>query len=345
MPAWNDESIHLSENSLPAKLQGVRNRNLRSGFLSESNETTMKNRVRVGTRGSQLALAQTNQVVQALRGFAKSVSYEIVQIRTRGDKMHDLGSTAVEGKSLFTKEVEESLIKGEIDIAIHSMKDLTTDMPPGLVIAAVPERADPRDVLVSRTKKKFEQLPGGARVGTSSSRRRVQLLAARGDLEIVDMHGNVDTRLRKLSNGEYDAIVLAAAGLIRLGLEKHATEFLSTDVMLPAVGQGALAIQTRADDNEIIDLVSNIDHKTTRRAIEAERAFARKLGVNCRNPIAAYARIQSAKLAIEGMIAAPTGKLLLRSRLASDNPDAEQVGRELAEYLLNKGGGAILEAA
>ncbi len=305
----------------------------------------MKQRILIGTRGSSLALAQTDQILDSLRKVAPNLRYEIVPIKTKGDKMHDVGTTAIEGKSLFTKEIEESLIEGKVDMAVHSMKDLTTDLPAGVVIAAVPERINPHDVLVSRNRKKFEQLPARSRVGTSSARRKAQLLAARGDLEILDMHGNVDTRLHKLESGEYDAIVLAAAGLIRLGLEKHATEFLSTKVMLPAVGQGALAVQSRENDSEIRDLLSQIDHKPTRRAVEAERAFARKLGADCRTPIAAYARFGDGKLVMEGLVAAPDGKMLVRSRITSNNPDAEQVGEELAESLLKKGAGIVLEAA
>lgn len=305
----------------------------------------MKQRILIGTRGSSLALAQTNQILDSLRKVAPNLRYEVIPIKTKGDKMHDVGTTAVEGKSLFTKEIEESLIEGKVDMAVHSMKDLTTDLPAGVVIAAVPERINPHDVLVSRNRKKFEQLPARSRVGTSSARRKAQLLAARGDLEILEMHGNVDTRLRKLESGAYDAIVLAAAGLIRLRLEKHATEFLSTKVMLPAVGQGALAVECRENDNEIRDLLSQIDHKPTRRAVEAERAFARKLGADCRTPIAAYARFGDGKLVMEGLVAAPDGKMLVRSRITSNNPDAEQVGEELAESLLKKGAGIVLEAA
>ncbi len=305
----------------------------------------MKPRVLIGTRGSSLALAQTDQVVESLRTIAPNVRCEVVAIKTQGDKMHDLGTSAVEGKSLFTKEIEDALIKGRIDLAVHSMKDLTADVPAGLVITAVPERVNPRDALVSRNKKKFENLPGGARIGTSSARRKAQLLAARGDVEIVDMHGNIDTRLRKLQNRDYDAIVLAAAGLIRLGLERSATEFLSTEVMLPAVGQGALAIQSREDDIEIRDLLSKLNHEPTRRAVGAERAFAKKLGANCRTPIAAYARFEGSRLAIEGMVAAPTGRMLLRSRVVSDNPNAEKVGEELADSLINKGAEIVLEAS
>jgi hydroxymethylbilane synthase len=304
----------------------------------------MKQRVLIGTRGSSLALAQTNQIIESLKKTAPNVRCEVVPIKTQSDRMHDFGTTAIEGKSLFTKEIEDSLIKGRIDLAVHSMKDLTTELPSGLVIAAVPERVNPRDVLISQNKEKFEQLPARARVGTSSARRKSQLLAARGDLEIVDMHGNIDLRLRKLEKGDYDAIVLAAAGVIRLGLEEHATQFLSIELMLPAVGQGALAVQSKEDDSEIRNLVSELDHEPTRRAVEAERAFAHRLGANCRTPIAAYARFEDRKLAIDGMVASASGKLLLRSRIVSDNPIAEKVGEELAESLLKKGAEIVLEA-
>jgi hydroxymethylbilane synthase len=251
----------------------------------------------------------------------------------------------VDGKSLFTKEIDEFLINREIQIAVHSMKDLTADLPSGLTIAAIPRRVDHRDAMISRGKRKFEQLPAGASVGTSSPRRRTQLLAARSDLKIEEMHGNVDTRLRKLEAGDYDAIVVAAAGLIRLGLEKRATEFLSTKVMLPAIGQGALAVECRQDDDELLPILSRIDDKATRKAVEAERAFARKLGANCRTPIAAYARVHEVGFAIEGMIASPDGKMLLRSQLVSDNPDPRKVGEELADSLLKKGAQLMLEAS
>lgn len=303
----------------------------------------MKDRIAIGTRGSRLALAQTEQIVEALRKFTAELRYEIVTIRTRGDEMDDVGRSAVEGKRLFTREIEESLIRGEIDIAVHSMKDLTAELPRGLTIAAVPPRADPRDALISRSNATFQQLPKGARVGTSSPRRRAQLLAARRDLEILEMHGNVDTRLRKLARGDYDAVVLAAAGLVRLGLEGHATEFLPTDVMLPAVGQGALAIQCREDDDAVRDLVSHVDDKQTRRAIDAERSFARRLGASCRLPIAAYAKIESANLTIDGMVADPSGHTVIRDRIVSDYADPERIGEELAEALLSQGAASLLE--
>jgi hydroxymethylbilane synthase len=298
----------------------------------------------VGTRGSALALAQTKQIIQALKELESDFRFEVVEIKTKGDNMQDSGESALDSKRLFTKEIEESLIDKEIRIAVHSMKDLTTDLPTGLKIAAVPQRADHRDALISRDKRKFEQLSGGARVGTSSPRRRTQLLAARNDLHILAMHGNVDTRLRKLEAGEYDAIIVAAAGLERLGMEKRATELLSTRIMLPSVGQGALALETSEDDQEMIDLLSRINHEPTRRAVEAERAFARKLGANCQTPIAAFATVHEAKLRIDGMVASSDGRMLLRSQLTSDKLDPMKVGEELAESLLNKGAQLVLEA-
>jgi len=302
----------------------------------------MRTRIRVGTRASQLALAQTNQVIEELRRAVSGLKCDVVPIQTEGDKMHETG-TSVEGKDVFTKEIEEALIEDDVDIAIHSMKDLAVDLPPGIIIAAIPKRANPHDVLISRGKKRFKQLPGGSRIGTSSPRRRSQLLAARGDLEMVDIQGNIETRLRKLTTGAYDAIVLAAAGLERLHLEPKHTEVLPTNLMLPAIGQGALAIQSRTSDDEIIDLITKIDHPITRREIEAERAFSKRLGGNCKTPIAAFARSYASKLTIEGMIASTNGQMLVRGRITSDNPKSIQVGEELARSLLDKGAEALLE--
>ena len=304
----------------------------------------MKNIIRIGTRGSRLAIVQTTEVIEDLKRVVPDVKYEIVQIRTKGDTMHELG-TGVDVKSLFTQEIEEALIEGRIDIAVHSMKDLTTNTSDGITIAAVPKRNNPHDVLVSRENRKLSQLQPGARVGTSSPRRRAQLLAARGDLQIVDMRGNVDTRLRKLSSGDADAIILAAAGLERLNLSRYASEIVRTSLIIPAVGQGALAVQSRENDQEIKELVIKIDHPFTRREIEAERAFAKKLGANCRTPIAAYARSDSSRLTVEGMVASPSGRMLVRGRITSDNANSGNIGEELAESLLDKGAQAVLEAS
>jgi hydroxymethylbilane synthase len=301
--------------------------------------------VRVGTRGSPLALAQANQVIDSVRKYWPSIQYEVVPIRTRGDETQTLETIPVEGKSVYTKEIEEALVERQIDIAVHSMKDLTTDSPTGIMIGAVPVRADPRDILISGNGEKLGQLQARARVGTGSPRRKAQLLAARADLEILDIRGNLETRIHKLEKSQYDAIVLAAAGLIRLRLERRITEYLSTDIMLPAVGQAALAIHCRENDREMRRLLSKIDDTLARRAVEAERAFARRLGADCRTPVAAHARTESGKLVIDGMVAAENGKMLLRSRIVSDNPNAEEVGEELAQALLSKGAATVLEAA
>jgi hydroxymethylbilane synthase len=299
----------------------------------------------VGSRGSNLALAQANEVVEALRKFAPHQNYRVVSIKTTGDKLAESRESMFEGKGIFTKEIEESLLKGDIQLAVHSMKDLATELPSGLVVAAVPRRADHRDALISRRQETLERLRGGARIGTSSPRRKTQLLAARGDLQVLDVHGNIDTRLRKLDNGEYDSIVLAAAGLKRLGFERRVTEFLSPKTMLPAIGQGALAIEARDSDVEAVEAVSGLEDESTRRAVEAERAFARKLGADCRTPIAAYARVEGNRLAIEGMVSSADGRKLLRAHLLSSTPRAESVGEELAQKLLGKGAQFVLEAA
>jgi len=301
----------------------------------------MKTHIRIGTRGSQLALAQTNQVIDDLKRVVSGLKFDIISIQTKGDKKHE--NSTFEGKGVYTKEIEEALIEEEIDLAIHSMKDLTVDLPPGIVIAAIPKRADPHDVLISRGERRFMQLPAGSRIGTSSPRRRSQLLASRGDLKVIDIHGNIETRLRKLTSGAYDAIVLAAAGLERLHLESKSTEVLPINLMLPAIGQGALAIQARTSDTDIIDFVNKIDHPLARREVEAERAFSKSLGGNCKTPIAAYARSDSSKLTIDGMIASMNGRMLVRGRITSVDPNSIQVGEELARSLLDKGAGTLLE--
>ena len=300
------------------------------------------NQILVGSRGSALALAQASEVVKGLMGAAPEYSFRIVSIKTTGDRLPESRKDVSDGKGIFTKEIEEELAKGEIHVAVHSMKDLETQLPAGLTLGAVPLRGDHRDALISRSKEKLESLPAGATIATSSPRRRTQLLATRGDLQVLEAHGNVDTRLRKLDNGEYDGIVVAAAGLSRLGLENRVTEYLSTKVMLPAIGQGAIAVEIRENDAETRELVGRIEDKSTRRTIEAERAFARKLGASCRTPIAAYAKAEDNGLAIEGMVSSADGRKLLRSKLVSKNPRPENVGEELADFLLKKGAQFVL---
>ena len=293
---------------------------------------------RLGNNVTKLsALTEKGEIVPGL-------NCQVVTIKTKGDQQNETERGALENKRIFTKEIEDSLLSGEIQLAVHSMKDLSTDLPQGLTLAAIPHRADHRDALIARNKRKFEELPAGARVGTSSPRRRTQLRAARSDLQILDIHGNVDTRLRKLDSGACDAIVLAAAGLTRLGLEKRIAEFLSLKIMIPAIGQGALAVEAREDDTETLKLLSNLDDGQTRQAVEAERAFARRLGASCRTPIAAYARSSEGKLAMDGMVSSADGRKLLRSRLVSDNQEPQKVGEELADDLLSKGARLVLEA-
>jgi hydroxymethylbilane synthase len=304
----------------------------------------MIHEITVGTRGSPLAIAQTNQTIYELRQIKPEVRYKIIAIRTGGDN-----ATSWKGKTpkkeMFTKEIETSLIKNEIDVAVHSVKDLTTQISKGLMIASVPKRLDPRDVMITRRKCKFSQISAKAKIGTSSPRRKAQLLAARSDLEIMELHGNVDTRIRKIRTGQYDAIVLASAGLERLGVKGYYGEVISTDIMLPAVGQGALAIQCREDDKEIRSLVTQINHQPSHESIQAERAFARRLGADCQTPVAAYARYESGHIVIEGMVAAPNGRILVRSRLTSQNEKPEFLGEQLASRLLSQGAQKIMEAA
>jgi hydroxymethylbilane synthase len=290
----------------------------------------------VGTRGSALALAQTQEVLKQLKACHPTVDFVTKVIKTSGDRgqIREIGA--------FVKELEEALQRGEIDLAVHSLKDLPTQLSEGLVIAAVPERADPRDVLISRDGLTLKALPQGARMGTGSPRRIAQLLALRSDLEIVPIRGNVDTRLRKLEAGEVDALVLAAAGLERLGRADHIVEVLSPEVMLPAVGQGALALEVRADDEFALELLQPFDHPETRAAVTAERAFLGALGGGCRVPIAAYGRIESKQLVLDGLVASPDGRKVLKDRLSGSPDEAEMLGRELAERLLAAGAAELL---
>ena len=295
----------------------------------------------VGTRGSKLALAQTELVRAALHDAHPDLRVAVEQITTRGDLVLDRPLSAIGDKGLFVAEIEQALREGRIDLAVHSAKDLPSDLPPDMALAAFPRRADPRDVLVARDGCRLADLPAGARVGTSSLRRACQLRHLRPDLQIVDLRGNVDTRLRKLHEGQYDAIVLAAAGLDRLGIAGQATEWLTPEVMLPAVGQGALAIEVRAGDQRILDLLAPLDNAATRDTMAAERAFLAGIGGGCQVPIGAYARLDGSTLTLTAMIGARDGRVV---RGTSHGPveDAAALGERLAEELLNEGGRALL---
>lgn len=292
----------------------------------------------IGSRGSQLALWQANWVKGRLEELGCECRIEI--IKTTGDKIQDVPLAKVGTKGLFTKEIEEALLAGTIDLAVHSLKDLPTVLPEGLTLAAIPEREDVRDALVGRT---LRDLAAGARVGTSSLRRAAQLRALRPDLQVETIRGNVDTRLRKLDEGQYDAIVLAAAGLRRLGWAERIAELLPAEVMCPAVGQGALAIETRDDGGAGQQTCARLDHAPTRVAVTAERAVLATLGGGCQVPIGAHAVLDGERMRLRGVVISPDGGVLIRRESEGGAATAEQMGRSLAEELLAAGGREILD--
>lgn len=296
----------------------------------------------LGTRGSRLAIWQAEWVRARLQAVAPDVAVTLRRIKTSGDKILDVPLAKIGGKGLFVKEIEEELLQGTIDLAVHSMKDVPTVLPQGLAILCVPEREDPRDVLISRGAIPLDRLPAGARVGTSSLRRQAQLLHHRPDLTIQMLRGNLDTRLRKLRNGEFDAIVLAAAGLKRMGWAEEVTEYLPVNVSLPAIGQGALGLEGRAEDGFVQMLVSALDHPPTRAAVTAERAFLERLGGGCQVPIAAHATLAGGRLCLDGLIASVDGRRLVRDQVEGSAIEARELGQRLAEQLLRRGGEAIL---
>ncbi len=299
---------------------------------------------RVGTRGSHLALRQTELVLEALAGAHPEASFEVRPIRTAGDQQARASLAEIGGRGVFVAELERALLAGEIDLAVHSLKDLPSQETPGLTIGAVPQREDPRDVFISRRSQRLAELPPGAAVGTGSPRRAAQLRAHRPDLRVVDIRGNVDTRLRKVQEGQVEAVILAAAGLSRLGWLARATEILPLEVMLPAVGQGALAVQVRTNDKEAARLVQAVDHPPTRLATAAERAFLRRLGGGCHAAVAALGRVDEGRLYLRGLVADLAGARLLRGEIAGPAGEAEILGVRLAEQLLTQGAAVLLEA-
>jgi hydroxymethylbilane synthase len=302
----------------------------------------------VGSRQSTLALTQTNQTIQFLKEICAreelAYTFEVQPIVTRGDRILDVTLSKVGGKGLFVKEIEEALLNQDIDLAIHSMKDMPFELPEGLAIGAVPKREDPRDCLISREGLSLAELPEGARVGTSSLRRSAQLQAYRPDLRIESMRGNIDTRLRKLTNEGFDAILLAAAGLHRMGWKERITEYLSPDVCLPAVGQGALAIECRSGDVDVLSLLRRLNDPATERAVASERRLLGLLNGGCQVPIGAYAQLESeasdSVLVLTGMVASPDGTQILKETAAG--VDSQKVGTEVAQALLSRGADHIL---
>jgi hydroxymethylbilane synthase len=299
-------------------------------------------RVRIGTRGSPLALRQAEEVAAGLRCAWPGLDVELVPIRTSGDHLATAHLAEVGGKGLFVQEIDEALREGRVDLAVHSLKDLPGERPKGLVLAAFPRRADPRDVLVATTATRIASLPPRARVGTSSLRRSVQLLARRPDVAAAPIRGNVDTRLRKLRQGEYDALVLAAAGLARLGLLDATATLLDPEEMLPAVGQGTLGVEARDDDARTLARAAALTDAETRTATLAERALLEAVGGTCTTPLAAYARAVPAGLRLDAFVATPDGARTLRDGEIG-SPDApEALGRRLAARLLDAGAAEII---
>ncbi len=297
-------------------------------------------RLRIGSRGSQLALWQAHHISALLRERGHEVELKI--IKTTGDKITDVALAKVGTKGMFTKEIEEALAEGRIDLAVHSLKDLPTELSSGFEIAAVTTRENPRDVFCSRRFKNIEDLPQRSRVGTSSLRRQAQLKAVRPDLDIYPLRGNVDTRLRKLEDGEYDAIILAAAGLNRLGKTELVKQVIPAEVMCPAAGQGALGIEIRAGDTVTREHLAFLDDAAARATTTCERALLNKLGGGCQVPIGAFAEVRDGRLHLEAIVADPDGSKVLRE--SREGSDPVQLGESVGDTLLQRGGDAILEA-
>jgi hydroxymethylbilane synthase len=295
-------------------------------------------KLRIGSRGSQLALWQANHVAALLREQGHTVEIEV--IKTTGDKITSVALAKVGTKGMFTKEIEEALHDHRVDLAVHSLKDVPTELEHEFELAAIMKREDPRDAFISVKFSSLDELPQGAKVGTSSLRRQCQLKSVRPDLEIFPLRGNVDTRIRKLESGEYDAIILAAAGVRRLGLETHVRSRISADVMCPAVGQGALAIEIRRGDQQTKTLLAFLNDADTHAAIDCERALLGSLGGGCQVPIGAYAEKRSGRLYLRAMVGRPDGSQILREQ--ADGTDGVKLGRETAQTLLWRGGDKIL---
>lgn len=333
----------------------------------------MKNRIVIGTRGSKLALWQAEWIKSELQKLYPGLEVELNKIKTTGDKILDVPLAKVGGKGLFVKEIEEALMRGEADIAVHSMKDVPTDFPEGLHLPVITKREDPRDAFIATVRplltkggirggiKSFRDLPQGAIIGTSSLRRSCQLLNVRPDLKIKQLRGNLDTRLRKLDEGQFDAIILAAAGVKRLGLSERITEILPHEVSLPAVGQGAVGIECRTDDEPINNLIKPLNHNGTSVCVKAERTFLRRLEGGCQVPIAGYARVVdsnelrvtsnksgnrasiNSSLIMDGLVGSISGDRIIRVSIEGNPEDAESLGIKLAEDILSRGGKEILD--
>jgi hydroxymethylbilane synthase len=303
----------------------------------------MPDELRIGTRGSQLALYQAVWVKEKLTRAHPDLNITLIKIKTTGDKIQDAPLAKIGGKGLFVKEIEEALIQRKIDLAVHSIKDVPTEFPKGLHLSVITKREDPRDVFISKEGKPLKDLPQKAKIGTSSLRRQAQLLHFRSDFELIPLRGNLDTRLKKLKTMDLDGIVLALAGVKRLGLEEKITEIIPPEISLPAIGQGALGIETRQGDKKVEEQIQFLKDQDSWIAVSAERAFLKKLEGGCQVPIAAFARIIGASLHIDGLVGTSDGKKLVRHHRVGPIEKAESLGIELAEILLGKGAKEILD--
>ena len=303
-----------------------------------------KTLLRIATRKSPLALWQAEYVRDRLIAAHPGLEVELVRMTTQGDKILDSPLAKVGGKGLFVKELEEGLLNGRADLAVHSMKDVPVELPDGLHLPVICEREDPRDAFVSRHYAALDALPKGARVGTSSLRRQCQLTSQRPDLEILSLRGNVNTRLAKLDAGDFDAIILAAAGLLRLGFGERITAYLDTSVSLPAIGQGAVGIECRRDDPEVNRLIAALNHPPTQTRVSAERAMNHRLEGGCQVPIAGHAILEGNTLVLRGLVGYPDGSRMVRGEIRGDAAEATTLGVALADDLLSRGAGTILKA-
>ncbi len=303
----------------------------------------MRKEIRIGTRASLLAVTQSTWVKNQIEEQYPDTTVELVKIVTKGDKILDVPLAKVGGKGLFVKEIEDALLDKRVDLAVHSMKDVPAELPEGLQVAIVPEREIPQDAFVSVKYKTVDELPQGAVIGTSSLRRKSQLACLRPDLEIKDLRGNLDTRLRKLDDGEYDAIILAGAGLNRLGMQDRITALFTPEQMLPAIGQGSLGIELRIPDTELLEGMQFLHHQDTAVTVAAERAFLLRLEGGCQVPIGGFATLDNDTITLTGLIASLDGKTILKEQLSGPTAEAKKIGVTLAETLLDQGGKAILD--
>ncbi len=303
----------------------------------------MKKIIKIGTRASLLAVTQSTWVKNQIKAQYPDTTVELVKITTKGDKILDVPLAKVGGKGLFVKEIEDALLDGRVDLAVHSMKDVPTDLPDGLHVAVIPPRETALDAFISVRHNTLEELPAGATIGTSSLRRKAQLAALRPDLKIEDLRGNLDTRLRKLDEGQYDAIILAGAGLNRLGFQNRITSLFTPEQMLPAIGQGSLGIELRQSDNELLAGMQFLHDRRTAITVAAERAFLLRLEGGCQVPIGAHAVLSGDTVTLTGLIAGVDGANVLREQQSAPLEQADELGKSLAERLLEQGGRAILD--